>query len=122
VTDPPDRPAIVAVSPVIDCADPVSLGAWWHELTGWPIDEGDESWTALIRPDGSYLGFQKVPEPKAGKNRVHLDLEVADEEAAARWARRELSATFRWRSERPEDPFVVLADPEGNEFCYVRSG
>ena len=63
-----------------------------------------------------------MPERKAAKNRLHLDLKIADEEAAAVWARERVGATFRWRSERPEDPFVVLADPEGNEFCFVRAG
>jgi hypothetical protein len=106
---------------VIDCADPAGLAAWWHELTGWPLGEHGAPWSSLERPDGTYLGFQQVPEPKAGKNRMHLDLAVADEEAAAAWAQAELRATFLWRSENPDDPFVVLADPEGNEFCYVRA-
>jgi hypothetical protein len=60
-----------------------------------------------------------VPEPRRGKNRVHLDLKVPDEEAAATWAQERLGATFLWRSEKPDDRFVVLADPEGNEFCFV---
>jgi hypothetical protein len=66
------------------------------------------------------MGFQKVPEPKSVKNRVHLDLSSRDEEAAAT-ALEAVGATRLWVSEDPEDPFVVLADPEGNEFCVVRS-
>ena len=50
---------------------------------------------------------------------MHLDLKVADEEAAAAWAQKELGAAFLWRSKNPDDRFVVLADPEGNEFCFV---
>jgi glyoxalase superfamily protein len=121
VTDPPDRPAIVSISPVIDCADPVRLVEWWHRLTDWPIGQQGTPWSSLERPDGIYLGFQQVPESKAGKNRLHLDLKVVDEEAAAAWAQERLGAAFLWRSENPDDPFVVLADPEGNEFCFVRT-
>ena len=118
----PERPAVVATSVVLDCADPVRLVQWWHELTGWPIDQRGTPWSSLHRPDGSSLGFQQVPEPRVGKNRMHLDLHVADEGAAAAWAREHLAATVLWRSSNPDDPFVVLADPEGNEFCYVRAG
>ena len=121
MTDRGDHPTIVSVSAVIDCSDPERLVGWWHELTGWPIGTRGEPWSSLERPDGTYLGFQEVPESKAGKNRLHLDLKVADEEAAAAWAQHHLGAAFLWRSEGPDDPFVVLADPEGNEFCFVRA-
>jgi hypothetical protein len=117
-----ERPEILGASPVIDCADPVRLVRWWHELTGWRIGTEGSPWSSLERPDGTYLGFQEVPEPKTGKNRVHLDMRVADEEAAAAWARERLSATVLWRSDHPDDPFIVLTDPEGNEFCFVRAG
>ena len=116
----PERPRIASVSVVIDCVDPVRLVEWWHELTGWPIGERGEPWSDLERPDGTYLGFQQVPEPKAGKNRLHLDLKVTDEEAAATWAQEHLGATFLWRSQNADDRFVVLADPEDNEFCFVQ--
>ena len=124
MTDPTrtDRPTIVATSVVLDCADPVRLVEWWHELTGWPIDQHGTPWSSLDRPDGTTLGFQQVPESKTGKNRRHLDRPGAAEEAAAAWAREHLAATVLWRSSNPDDPFVVLADPEGNEFCYVRAG
>jgi catechol 2,3-dioxygenase-like lactoylglutathione lyase family enzyme len=115
----PERPKIMSTSVVIDCADPVRLVEWWHDLTGWPIGERGEPWSDLERPDGTYLGFQMVPESKAGKNRLHLDLNVADEEGATAWAQEHLGATFLWRSRNPDDRFVVLADPEGNEFCFV---
>lgn len=60
-----------------------------------------------------------MPEPKTVKNRVHLDFCAADEVVAAS-AIEAMGATRRCVSEDPEDPFVVLADPEGNEFCVVR--
>jgi len=106
---------------VIDCTDPRHLADWWHELTGWVHGEHHEDWASLRALDRTYLSFQRVPEPKAGKNRVHVDLQVEDEEAAAANAQERLGATFLWRSDDAEDPFVVLADPEGNEFCFVRN-
>ena len=112
---------IRAVSVVMDCADPRALVAWWSRLTGWEVRSEYNDWCSLLRPDGTSLGFQKVPEPKVAKNRVHLDLSVRDEEEAAAWAVEELGARRLWRSDDPEDPFVVLADLEGNEFCFVRA-
>jgi len=53
------------------------------------------------------------------KNRVHLDFWAIDEEATAREIEA-VGATRRWVSDDPDDPFVVLADPEGNEFCIIR--
>ncbi len=66
------------------------------------------------------IAFQRVPEGKVVKNRVHLDFEAEDEEATAAQIQA-LGARFLWRSSNPEDPFVTLADPEGNEFCVVRA-
>jgi Glyoxalase-like domain len=53
------------------------------------------------------------------KNRVHLDFAAAEEEATAKEIEG-MGAVRRWVSEDLKDPFVVLADPEGNEFCIVR--
>ncbi|MGH2590804.1 MAG: VOC family protein [Actinomycetota bacterium] len=106
---------------VIDCADPPSLARFWAAVTGYDVGPGDEEW-ASIEGEGDreiVIGFQKVPEGKVVKNRVHVDLAAPDEEAEARRIEA-LGATRLWVSEDPEDPFVVLADPEGNEFCVVR--
>ena len=117
---------------VFDCADPVRLARFWSDVTGFrlrpglpPLDDpswADAEWLGLRPPTGGYprIGFQRVPEPKVVKNRVHLDLQADDEEATAEWIQ-SLGATFLWRSEDPEDPFVTLADPEGNEFCVIRT-
>jgi len=111
-------------SVVIDCAEPASLAAFWAAVTGYEVrDEGpedDNTWRTLRGPAGRpNIGFQKVPEPKQVKNRVHIDLYAADEEAAA--ARIEaLGATRLYVSQDPYDVFVTLADPEGNEFCVCR--
>lgn len=102
----------------IDCADPDGLARWWAEALGGevtPLAPGE--FVMLIRPDGPRLGFQKVPDPTPGKNRVHLDLAAADAEAevarvvglgARETERHSFGEGFSW---------VVLADPEGNAFC-----
>jgi predicted enzyme related to lactoylglutathione lyase len=105
---------------VIDCADPRSLARFWMAFTGYVVRNGDEDWVSIGAKDGSVIiGFQRVPEAKTAKNRVHLDFATADEEIAAREIEA-LGATRLWVSEDPDDAFVVLADPEGNEFCIVR--
>lgn len=106
---------------VIDCADPRSLAAFWMKFTGYESRRSHEDWASIQAGDGSArIGFQKVPEGKVVKNRVHIDFVADDEEATAKEIEG-MGATRRWESEDPEDPFVVLADPEGNEFCIVRA-
>jgi predicted enzyme related to lactoylglutathione lyase len=106
---------------VIDCSDPRALARFWSAVTGYGIDHEADDWAAIAGEGDRdiVIAFQKVPEAKSVKNRVHVDLSAADEEAEA--GRIEaLGATRLWVSEDPDDPFVVLADPEGNEFCVVR--
>jgi predicted enzyme related to lactoylglutathione lyase len=106
---------------VIDCADPEALASFWIAVTGFRRAYGDEEWVQLEDPAGRgpRIGLQRVPEPKTGKNRLHIDFSSVDEEAAA--ARIEaLGATRLWVSKDPDDVFIVLADPEGNEFCVCR--
>ncbi len=113
----------------IDAADACAQALWWAEVLGLaedpanPNEPGDEE--AFIRsPDGrTELLFIEVPEPKQVKNRMHLDLRptdgTRDEEVARLLA---LGATqvgdFR---EADGTGWVTLADPEGNEFCILRS-
>jgi len=105
---------------VIDCADPRSLAEFWVRFTGYVVRHGDDDWVSIGAGDGSVvIGFQRVPEPKTVKNRVHLDFAAKDHEATAREIEA-LGATWQWVGEDPDDAFVVLADPEGNEFCIVR--
>jgi predicted enzyme related to lactoylglutathione lyase len=105
---------------VIDCHDCDSLAEFWAAvLGGTPVRESPE-WVAVVMADGSTtVSFQQVPEAKVGKNRVHLDVLVTDlEQGAARCV--ELGATQV--TDRRVDPigdFIVLLDPEGNEFCVV---
>ena len=105
---------------VVDCADPRSLAEFWVRFTGYIVRHGDDDWVSIGAEDGSVtIGFQRVPEPKTVKNRVHLDFAAKNHEATAREIEA-LGATRLWVGEDPDDAFVVLADPEGNEFCIVR--
>jgi predicted enzyme related to lactoylglutathione lyase len=107
---------------VIDSVDPDHIAPFWCavlgvEVAGW----FDERFLCLDDRDGDVpaVAFQRVPEPKAMKNRVHIDLRVADLDVAVRRIEalggsavsdvRE-SQGYRWR---------VMADPEGNEFCIA---
>ncbi|MER7444270.1 VOC family protein [Micromonospora avicenniae] len=135
----------------IDCADPAALAAFWAEALGYRLQEppeGFESWeqaleamgvpperrndaSALVDPEGSAprLFFQRVPERKQAKNRVHLDVRAAPGlEGEARMAALEAEAerlvshgATRLERHEPAPPLgaghIVLADPEGNEFC-----
>jgi hypothetical protein len=106
---------------VVDCRDPVALGRWWCQALGWVIvnDDPDEF---EIRPDADTLPgllFGSVPEAKTIKNRLHLDFRPDDQEAEVDRLL-SLGAT-RVDIGQGEVTWVVLADPEGNEFCVLRS-
>ncbi len=106
---------------VVDCLDPEPLAAFWSALLGVEIAFRDTEWVALhaAGPHHPRLAFQKVPESKVGKNRLHLDVWVTDIEAAT-VAAEQLGARRLGRlvHESPE-PFQVMGDPAGNEFCLV---
>ncbi|GIU99455.1 MAG: lactoylglutathione lyase [Actinomycetota bacterium] len=108
----------------IDCRDPLALARFWAAVFDTDIASADDEGPRYVdlrpTPGVPTLRFQRVPEPKSVKNRLHLDVAVADLEAAeARVAA--LGGTrispgvfdefgYRW---------IVMADPEGNEFCLV---
>jgi len=134
-----------------DCADPAGLASFWAEALGYRLQDppGDfETWeqaldalgvpperrndaSAVVDPDGSRprLFFQRVPEGKQAKNRVHLDVRAAPGlEGEVRMAALEAEAdrlashgATRLRRHEPAPPLgaghIVMADPEGNEFC-----
>jgi hypothetical protein len=134
-----------------DCADPAGLAAFWAEALGYQSQDppaGFESWeqaleamgvppenrndaSAVVDPEGSRprLFFQRVPEGKQAKNRVHLDVRGAPGlEGDARMAALEAEAerlvshgATRIRRHEPDPPLgaghIIMADPEGNEFC-----
>jgi hypothetical protein len=112
-----------------DCADPYRLAGFWSQVTGYREDPDNGNAPAdpealLLGPDGQpNLLFIRVPEAKTVKNRVHLDLmptqHTRDQEVARLL---ELGATTVADHRRPDGTgWVVLADPEGNEFCVERS-
>jgi catechol 2,3-dioxygenase-like lactoylglutathione lyase family enzyme len=134
-----------------DCADPAALAAFWADALGYEVQApppGFESWeqaletfgvppekrndaSAVVDPAGSgpRLFFQRVPEGKQAKNRVHLDVRAAPGlEGDARMAALEAEAerlaargATRLGRHEPAPPLayghIVMADPEGNEFC-----
>ena len=111
----------------IDCADPIALGRWWAEVLGWRITHEADDETVLEPPAGSPedgvvpdLLFLKVPDPKSVKNRLHLDLRPSDQ--AAEVERLLTMGASEVSIGQGEDAsWVVMADPEGNEFCVLRA-
>ena len=113
----------------VDCADPYRLAGFWSAVTGYGEDPDDPNAPSdleavLLGPDGQpNLLFIRVPEGKAVKNRVHLDLVPTDQTRDQEVARLvSLGATMVADHRRNDGSgWVVLADPEGNEFCVERS-
>lgn len=104
---------------IIDSVDPERLAAFWAAALGRSITGRTGPYVWLERVGGLALGFQKVAQPTPGKNRVHLDLESAD--PAAEQQRIE-SLGGRRLPEYAAGGFLVMADPEGNEFCIIPKG
>ena len=104
---------------IIDCVDPERLATFWGELLGRPIAGRTGPYVWLRRESGLGVGFQKVAEPRAGKNRLHLDLASAD---PASEQQRIESLGGRRLQEYAPGGFLVMADPEGNEFCIIPKG
>jgi hypothetical protein len=110
----------------IDAAQPAALAHWWSEATGWPVTliAPDE---VVVEPAGngqSYdvpaLVFAPVDDPKSTKNRVHLDLASNSVEHQTQLVERLLAVGATDVDIGQSDvPWVVLADPEGNEFCVL---
>ena len=108
---------------VLDCSNPDELAKFWAPALGYTIVGGAGAYVMLlpVEPGPPQLLLQRVPEPKSAKNRMHLDIHTADIEAEATHletlgARRVESAQ---RSEHGSS-WVLMADPEGNEFCVLR--
>ncbi len=108
-----------------DCDEPRSLARFWAEVTGYSIVEARDDFARLQAPDQRgvrHLLFFRVPEPKTTKNRMHVDLATRDPEAEITRLRA-LGATLVDGGDEPEwrlgngTRWVVLRDPEGNEFC-----
>jgi hypothetical protein len=112
----------------VDCAEPAPIARWWAEVLGWHSTyEGDDE--VVIEPSGEphpgdsavpCLLFIKVPDAKSAKNRLHLDLRPDDRDAEV--ARLEALGAKRIDiGQGPDVTWVVMADPDGNEFCVLRA-
>ena len=121
---------------VIDCLDVKSQASWWSDVLGWPIvyeaeDEVvvvpahalDESRDIPVEERGPGLVFVPVPEGKQVKNRLHIDLAPrANDDQVAEVERLERLGARRVDVGQTDVSWVVLADPEGNEFCVLGRG
>ena len=131
-----------------DSADPHALADWWAETLGWDVEASDEAFIrrmiseghatdadtrthkgVLVWKDGAAIRhqgrprvlFQLVPEKKAAKNRMHLDLRIGDNDVDALVEKLVArGATFLHNGRQGPHTWATLADPEGNEFCVSR--
>ncbi|MCG5438535.1 VOC family protein [Micromonospora foliorum] len=123
---PPVYPRIRNIS--FDCHDTYTLAGFWSAVLGYarlPEDVPGDPEAALLPPDGATpnMFFQAVPEDKVTKNRVHICLEPVDRTRDEEVERvLGLGATMVTDQRRTDGTgWAVLADPEGNEFCVLRS-
>jgi catechol 2,3-dioxygenase-like lactoylglutathione lyase family enzyme len=121
----------------IDCADPDRLATFWCGVLGYEVLDSEDGLVEIGPPDRSdaelldavrrgpvppTIFLCRVPEAKAGKNRLHFDVSPVDGTQADEVARIEaLGARPADIGQTGEESWVVLADPEGNEFCVLRS-
>lgn len=105
----------------IDCADPRGLAAFWTKALGVEVDQDYEGEFLILRPkaeNGPVFAFQRVPEPRAGKNRVHVDFGTDDMEQEVQRLTG-LGAKKLHEHKMPGMTWTTLADPEDNEFCVA---
>ncbi|GAA3505167.1 VOC family protein [Streptomyces prasinosporus] len=104
---------------IVDATDPERLAAFWSDVLGRPVVGRTGPYVWLRRENGLVLGFQRADTPKSGKNRMHVD--VASPDPAAE--QRRIEGLGGRRLEGYDDGgFLVMADPEGNEFCVIPAG
>lgn len=106
-------------SVTFDCRDALVAGRFWAAALGGELDEDATPEKAFVEAPGwggPNLWFQKVPEEKTTKLRMHFDLRAPDGVAAEVRRLEGLGATVAWRL-GDDDDLVVMRDPEGNEFC-----
>lgn len=115
----------------VDCRNAYELSEWWKPVLGYVDIEGDPNLPGheecMIRhpATGHQVLFIEVDEPTPGKNRIHFDLRPADltrdEEVARLLEHGATQVADRRDQHGPGTGWVVLADPEGNQFCILRS-
>lgn len=101
-----------------DCRDARAQAQWWARQVGGTVEDGfEDEFVSVLVPDGGLrLGFQRVPDPTPGKNKVHVDVAAADRDAEVERLVAD-GATHVARHDMAGFSWVVLADPEGNQFC-----
>jgi predicted enzyme related to lactoylglutathione lyase len=110
---------------VLDCQDPIALAEFWAPALGY-VSFGEAGAYVVLFPDGRHgpkLLLQRVPESKTAKNRMHLDIDATDIEAEA--TRLEALGAHRVADEQIHEhgtSWILMADPEGNEFCVCDGG
>jgi predicted enzyme related to lactoylglutathione lyase len=107
---------------VLDCARPEELLPFWADATGWDAHKSLQNFASLRAPadTGPFLELLQTPDTKTGKNRVHIDVApLADGDAQAEARRLEKVGAVRLDIGQGDVTWVVLADPEGNEFCVL---
>jgi Glyoxalase-like domain len=107
---------------VIDSIQPERIARWWADVLDYRITDEDEVGVEISGPTGAgpTLVFLRVPEAKSVKNRVHIDLSPTDREQEAELGRLyELGAERVDVGQGDDAGWVVLRDPEGNEFCLL---
>jgi hypothetical protein len=111
---------------VVDCHDPALLAEFWRRVLDYEISEVDEEEGLIVLqgPEGSgpTLLFIKVPDEKVVKNRLHIDVSPRDRDQDEEVERIiGLGARRIDIGQGADATWVVLADPEGNEFCVLRT-
>lgn len=114
-------PTFALAEITIDCRDTSRVSTFWSAMLGAPLRVPLDGWFRLgpLTEGGPVLNFQPVPEVKQGKARLHLDLLTNDLNAAVVTVQRLGGRSLHERHEYDEGTVVIMADPEGNEFCLV---
>ncbi len=106
-----------------DANDPLVLARFWAEALRWEVGQASDAGVALVPTDGTRftIVFRQVSQPKVGRNRIHLDLTTSSlndqQESVAHLL--DVGASHCDVGQGPDELHVVLADPEGNEFCLI---
>jgi hypothetical protein len=114
----------------IDCADPTRLARFWCAVLDYEVQSEEDDVVTIgspLVPDGrNHVGpvpptltFARVPEGKTGKNRLHLDVNPTDREQAEEVSRLLALGAQHADVGQGDESWVVLTDPEGNEFCVL---
>ena len=113
-----------ALGLVLDTTDPRELAPFWATALGYVVVADVDNYVLLMPADGGgpKLLLQRVPEPKATKNRVHFDIEVPDIERVASELERAGARRIAGVQEEHGSHWIVMNDPHGNEFCVCDGG